>query len=105
MAVRAGVALVAVIAVLFAAGIAYLAVLPSAGDAPQRVNRILAAHHGISGGSIPPVKLGDAVVAVEDEHFYSNFVLNIVDGAGRAAIAALHTSQDLGGSTGHRRRC
>jgi membrane peptidoglycan carboxypeptidase len=90
---------VAVIAVLFAAGIAYLAVLPSAGDAPQRVNRILAAHGGTPGGSIPPTKLGDAVVAVEDEHFYSNFVLNIVDGAGRAAIAALHTSQDPGGST------
>jgi membrane peptidoglycan carboxypeptidase len=47
----------------------------------------------------PPSRLGDAVVAVEDEHFYSNFVINLVDGAGRAALATLQTGQDPGGST------
>jgi membrane peptidoglycan carboxypeptidase len=96
---RVAVAVVAVVAVLFAAGIAYLAILPSVGDAPARVGRILTEHHDTAGGPLPPAKLGDAVVAVEDEHFYSNFVINVLDGAGRAAIAALHTDQDPGGST------
>ncbi|MGA8340008.1 MAG: biosynthetic peptidoglycan transglycosylase, partial [Solirubrobacteraceae bacterium] len=92
-------AVVALVAVLFAAGIAYLAILPNVGDAPARVNHILAVHHGTSGGPLPPAKLGDAVVAVEDEHFYSNFAINVIDGAGRAAIATLHTDHDPGGST------
>jgi membrane peptidoglycan carboxypeptidase len=99
VAMRAALAVVAVVAVLFAAGIAYLAILPSVGDAPTRVGQILTEHHGTAGGPLPPAKLGDAVVAVEDEHFYSNFVINVLDGAGRAAIAALHTDQDPGGST------
>jgi membrane peptidoglycan carboxypeptidase len=47
----------------------------------------------------PPRKLGEAVVAVEDEHFYANFAVNILDGAGRAALAMLQTSRDPGGST------
>jgi hypothetical protein len=99
LSLRVGVIAVSVIAVLFAAGILYLAVLPSVGDAQHRVSQILAAHHGIPGGPRPPAKLGDAVVAVEDEHFYSPFVINILDGAGRAAVATLHTAQDPGGST------
>ena len=84
---------------MLAAGVVYLAILPSVGDAPQRVEQILAAHHGIADGPRPPSKLGDAVVSVEDEHFYSPFMINIVDGAGRAALATLHTASDPGGST------
>ena len=99
LALRIVVALVAVVALLFAVGLAYLAILPSVGDAPQRVDRILALHHGTAGGPGPPAKLGASVVAVEDEHFYSNFAVNVIDGAGRAAIATLHTDQDPGGST------
>ena len=38
-------------------------------------------------------------MAVEDEHFYSDFLIDILDGAGRAALATLGTSQDPGGST------
>jgi membrane peptidoglycan carboxypeptidase len=90
---------VAGVAVLFIGGIAYLAILPSVSDAHARVSRILAVHHGTPGGSPPPAKLGAAVVAVEDEHFYSNFVVNVIDGAGRAAIATLQTDDDPGGST------
>ncbi|HUA48162.1 MAG TPA: biosynthetic peptidoglycan transglycosylase [Solirubrobacteraceae bacterium] len=99
LAIRAALVVVTALAVAFAAGIAYLAILPSVGDAQQRVERILALHHGTSGGPTPPAKLGAAVVSVEDEHFYSNFAVNVLDGAGRAAIATLHTSQDPGGST------
>jgi hypothetical protein len=89
----------AVVLVLFVAGSVYVLSLPGVGDAEARVGRILALHHGIAGGMPPPSKLGTAVVAVEDEHFYSNFVINLIDGAGRAALATVQTEQDPGGST------
>lgn len=95
-AARIGVAL---IAVLFAAVAIYVLTLPGVGDAQQRVHAILALDDGTYRAPPPPNKLGDAVVAVEDEHFYSNFLINILDGAGRAALATLHTRQDPGGST------
>jgi len=43
--------------------------------------------------------LGDAVVSVEDEHFYANFLVNVAAGAGRAALGVLQTNGDPGGST------
>jgi penicillin-binding protein 1A len=82
-----------------AAGGGYLLSLPGVADAERRVQMILAEHHSGASGMPPPAKLAAAVVAVEDEHFYSNFVIDILDGAGRAALAALHTSGDPGGST------
>src|SRR5271166_18806 len=84
---------------LLAAGAGFLASLPGVGDAQARVRAILIAHHGVLSTSPPPARLGAAVVAVEDEHFYSNFAVDILNGAGRAALAALHTSGDPGGST------
>jgi membrane peptidoglycan carboxypeptidase len=84
---------------LFSAGAAYVISLPGVGDAQTRVREILASHHGIYSAAPPPRKLGDAVVSVEDEHFYSNFVINVADGFGRAALATLDASQDPGGST------
>lgn len=39
------------------------------------------------------------MVSVEDEHFYDNFVVNVADGAGRAALGVLQTDRDPGGST------
>lgn len=95
--VAAVVLALAVLAVL--AGALYLATLPGVGDAEARVRAILAEHGGIAGPMPPPRRLGEAVVAVEDEHFYSNPALNIADGAGRAALATLQTSGDPGGST------
>jgi penicillin-binding protein 1A len=77
----------------------YVTTLPSVTDADARVDHILSVHHGTDLGLSPPRRLGDAVVAVEDEHFYANFIINMLEGAGRAALAALHTSQDPGGST------
>ena len=88
-----------VILAFLAAGFGYLESLPGVGDAQTRVRSILIAHHGILSGSPPPARLGAAVVAVEDEHFYSNFAVDILDGAGRAALVTLHTSGDPGGST------
>ncbi len=84
---------------LLVGGLVYLSSLPEIGDAPERVQRILSEHHGIPGGPIPPAKLAAATVAVEDENFYENFVINMFDGAGRAALATLGTNGDPGGST------
>jgi membrane peptidoglycan carboxypeptidase len=84
---------------LLVVGVVYLESLPGVGDAEARVRTILLAHHGVRSGLPPPARLAAAVVAVEDQHFYSNFAVNILDGAGRAALAALHTSGDPGGST------
>lgn len=89
----------ALILALFAAAALYVATLPGVGNAEERVQQLLAAHQTTAGGPRPPARLGDAVVAVEDEHFYSNFLVNVLDGAGRAALATLHASQDPGGST------
>jgi penicillin-binding protein 1A len=94
----------AVVALAFGAaaligGFAYELSLPGVGDAEMRVQRILHAHGGSDSGLPLPRKLASSVVAVEDEHFYSNVVVDVLDGAGRAALATLHTSRDPGGST------
>lgn len=94
----AGILVVLVLAVSVAGG-AYVVSLPSVSDAQARVGQILATHHDSYSPMPPPRKLGDAVVAVEDEHFYANFLINILDGFGRATLATLHTSRDPGGST------
>lgn len=54
------------------AGYAYLQSLPSVNDAQQRVDAILSEHHGAAVGTPPPLKIGQAIVAVEDQRFYSN---------------------------------
>ncbi|HWE09678.1 MAG TPA: biosynthetic peptidoglycan transglycosylase [Solirubrobacteraceae bacterium] len=90
---------VGVVLVLFAAGAVYLLTLPGVGDVQRRAERIMRAH-GESVAVLPtPPKLVDAVVSVEDEHFFDNAVINVLTGAGRAAVATLQTSQDPGGST------
>jgi membrane peptidoglycan carboxypeptidase len=87
------------IVVLFALGGVYLATLQGVGDAQLRARRIMLSH-GESVASLPtPAKLVESVISVEDEHFYNNVVVNVLIGAGRAALAALQTSQDPGGST------
>jgi membrane peptidoglycan carboxypeptidase len=92
-------ALLAIVLVLLVAGIVYVATLRSVADAPARVQQILTAHHGTYGRPPVPAKLGAAVVAVEDEHFYDNFVVNVLTGVGRAAVATFDTQSDPGGST------
>lgn len=96
---RAALTAAVVLLALIAAGSGYLLSLPGAGDAEQRVQMLLAAHHASASGVPPPAKLAAAVVSVEDEHFYSNILIDVLDGAGRAALATLHTSGDPGGST------
>ncbi len=85
--------------VLVLAGVGYELALPSVSGAEARVAAILRSHHGEAAGLPLPAKLADAVVAVEDEHFYSNVFINVFDGAARAAIATVRRSGDPGGST------
>lgn len=90
---------VAALAILTAAGAIYVLSLPGVGDARARAARIMAAHHE-SGRALPtPRRLVAAVVSVEDEHFYDNIAINVLSGAGRAALDAVETGQDPGGST------
>jgi penicillin-binding protein 1A len=97
--IRGAIVSVALTAVALIGGFAYELSLPSVGDAEMRVQRILHAHGGSDSGLPLPRKLASAIVAVEDEHFYSNVVIDVLDGAGRAALATLHASHDPGGST------
>jgi membrane peptidoglycan carboxypeptidase len=96
---RAAIALAGVVVLLFVAGGVYFITLQSVGDAQARARRIMLAH-GESVASLPtPSPLVASVVSVEDEHFYDNVVVNVLTGAGRAALAGLQTSNDPGGST------
>jgi penicillin-binding protein 1A len=88
---------VAAIAVIGGAG--WLLTLPGVGDAPRRAQAILATHHEPARLVAPPARLAAAVVSTEDEHFYDNFVVNVASGVGRAAVDAVETGQDPGGST------
>ena len=97
--VRAVLVVVGLFLCVVLAGLGYELSLPSVSNAPARVSSILRAHGGDMGHLPVPTKLAEAVVAVEDEHFYSNALLNVFDGAARAARTALHKSGDPGGST------
>ena len=87
-----------VLAVLLTA-FGYELALPSVNNAPAKVAAIVRAHHGKLARLPLPAKLAASIVAVEDEHFYTNVFLNVFDGAARAAVASLERSGDPGGST------
>jgi penicillin-binding protein 1A len=91
-----GLAILLLLAVV-AAG--YLASLPGVGDAEARVEAVLAAHGADASPLPPPSRLAAAVVSTEDENFYSDPTFDVASGAGRAALAALGSSEDPGGST------
>jgi penicillin-binding protein 1A len=92
-------AAVAILVALVAAAAVFLATLPGVGDAEARVDAILARHGGSALAPPPPQRLAIAVVSTEDENFYDNVFFNVASGAGRAAVAAVGTSEDPGGST------
>jgi membrane peptidoglycan carboxypeptidase len=99
LAARAALALLdATLALVMVGGI-YELTLPSVANAPTLTAKILHVHHDAAGGTPPPSKLAAAVVAVEDEHFFSDPVVNEFDAIARAALATLHTTSDPGGST------
>jgi len=76
----------------------WLLSLPGVGGAEAQVEALLTRE----GGRVlppPPARLAAAVVSTEDENFYDDPAIDVVAGAGRAALAALGTSEDPGGST------
>lgn len=96
---RLFVSIVLTAAALTGSGVGYELSLPSVRNASTLVAASVREHGGTIGHLPVPKKLGDAVVAVEDEHFFSNVFLNVFDGVARAALASLRTSGDPGGST------
>jgi penicillin-binding protein 1A len=99
LALRLFAGLVTLALVAGAAATVYLVQLPGVGGAMARVQALVRAHGGSYSPLPLPAKLADAVVALEDEHFYSNAFVNVFDGVARAALASLHGSGDPGGST------
>ncbi len=61
-----------------AAGFLYLRSLPDVGDAGGRVAAILAAHGGVAVGPQPPEKVARAIVAVENDRFYSDHGIDVL---------------------------
>lgn len=96
---RTGVALGGIVLALLLAGLGYELALPSVSVAESLVASIVGAHHGQLGSLPLPRKLAEAIVDVEDEHFYSNVFVNVFDGVARAAVASVRRSGDPGGST------
>lgn len=97
--VRSSLALLGTLLALVLAGLGYELSLPSVADAPAQVAAIVRAHGCELGHPPLPTKLAEAEVAVEDERFYSNVLVDVFDGAARAALTALRSSGDPGGST------
>jgi penicillin-binding protein 1A len=89
----------ALLLALVLSAVGYVLSLPSVSDAPARVTALLESHHGQQGHLPLPTKLADAIVAVEDEHFYSNVFVNVFDGAANAGVTAIRQGGDPGGST------
>lgn len=77
----------------------YELALPGVADAPALVAQIVRSHHSSLGRPPVPPKLAMAVVAVEDENFYANVAVDVVDGLARAGVAIFSSQGDPGGST------
>jgi penicillin-binding protein 1A len=63
--------------VWLAAGLLYLRSLPDVGDAQQRVAAILAAHHGKAADLPRSAKVTQAIVAVENDRFYTDHGIDL----------------------------
>jgi len=99
LATRAALTIAYVTFVLVLVGGIYGLTLPSVTNAPTLTAKLLRIHHDPAGGAPQPSKLAAAVVAVEDEHFYSDPLVNEFDGVARASVAMLNSTGDPGGST------
>ena len=87
---------VAVTLVLLLAGL--LATLPSVGDAEHRVQQRLMAHASRDSHQTVPVRIAEAIIAVEDASFRANSGVD-VRGIGRGVRGVISGGADRGGST------
>ncbi len=85
--------------VIVLTGIGFELSLPSVHDAKARVRAMAQSHHAQLLSLPLPTRLAESVVAVEDEHFYSNVFVDVFDGIARAAVASVRRAGDPGGST------
>lgn len=84
---------------IFISGSIYLVSLPSVNDAEARIAALLHAHHAKDTGLPPAAKVGQAIVAVEDERFYSHHGIDSI-GLLRSAWADISSGSIVqGGST------
>jgi len=89
----------ALLLVLGAAGVVYLSTLPGVGDAEARVEGVLRPTHGSDTGLPVPTRVGQAVVAIEDERFYRHHGIDVVGVLRAAHVDLAHGSALQGGST------
>jgi len=90
---------VALLLALGAAGVVYLSTLPGVGDAEARVAGVLRPTRGSDTGLPVPPRVGRAVVAIEDERFYSHHGIDLVGMLRAAHVDLAHGSPLQGGST------
>ena len=95
---RLGLAVLAFGLLVLLAGRAFLATLPSVGDAESRVATVLARHGGVAVTLPPPTRIAEATVAVEDHRFYVHHGLDSL-GLLRAGWDLLTTGSPHGGAT------
>ena len=95
---RAVIVVAVTLLVLVLVAVVFLTSLPSGGDAEARVRRQLAVHGTIDRTHPVPVRIADAIIAVEDAHFYSNHGIDL-QGLARAALGPIRGGGDPGGST------
>jgi penicillin-binding protein 1A len=96
---RLGLVVTGVAVVLVVVAGAFYASLPGVGDASARLSSILHLHEGRRVAVAPSAKVARAIVAVEDERFFSHGALDFV-ALGRVALDTLTAGGvDAGGST------
>ena len=78
--------------------IAFLASLPTVGDAELRVHRQLAAHGATDRAGHVPERIADSIIAVEDGAFRTNPGIDL-RGVIRAILGGIKGGDDPGGST------
>ncbi len=81
------------------AGAAYLSTLPAIGDAETRVAGVLRPAGGSDTGLPVPARVGQAVVAIEDERFHRHHGIDVVGVLRAAHVDLVHGSALQGGST------
>ena len=78
--------------------VAFLVTLPAVSDAEERVQRALAISGAHDSRQAVPVRIGDAIIAVEDASFRANPGVD-VQGFVRGVLGAVSGGPDRGGST------
>lgn len=91
-------AIALILLLAIAVSLVLYATLPDVSDAETRVQALLHAHGGVDTGLPLPSRVGRAIVAIEDERFYTHHGIDLL-ALLRAAHVDLTTPEVQGGST------